>query len=393
MKIGIMSFAHHHAEWYIQNLRDLEGVEIAGVADDESLRAQRFADRYGVPYAPSYEALLDGRPDGVIVASENSRHRPLVEMAAAAGVHVLCEKPLATTLADAQAVVDACDRAGVLLMTAFPMRFSAPLLAVKQQLESGELGEVYAFNGVNQGELPTAHRDWFVDRELAGGGAIIDHTVHLVDIMRWYLGSEVEEVYAQSNRIIYGDQVDVETGALEMLRFQNGVFATIDASWSRPPYWPTWGGLAFELVTERGAILVDAFSQNLTVYRHDVGRANWLYWGSDANQAMIAEFIAAIREQRPPLVTGMDGYRAVEVRWLRMTRRQRRLPGTMSAGTLLKRAPSARRRSEPGWLLAERGIWGLGPGEPPPFDGPGRSAARCRGHSCCRALRSTRTAP
>jgi len=313
MKIGIMSFAHHHAEWYIQNLRDLEGVEIAGVADDESLRAQRFADRYGVPYAPSYEALLDGRPDGVIVASENSRHRPLVEMAAAAGVHVLCEKPLATTLADAQAVVDACDRAGVLLMTAFPMRFSAPLLAVKQQLESGELGEVYAFNGVNQGELPTAHRDWFVDRELAGGGAIIDHTVHLVDIMRWYLGSEVEEVYAQSNRIIYGDQVDVETGALEMLRFQNGVFATIDASWSRPPYWPTWGGLAFELVAERGAILVDAFSQNLTVYRHDVGRANWLYWGSDANQAMIAEFVAAIREQRPPLVTGMDGYRAVEV--------------------------------------------------------------------------------
>ncbi len=313
MKIGIMSFAHHHAEWYIENLRNLAGVEIAGVADDDSHRARGFAERYGVPYAPGYEALLDGRPDGVIVASENSHHRGLVEMAAAAGVHILCEKPLATTLPDARAIVEACDRAGVLLMTAFPMRFSAPLLALKQQLESGELGEVYAFNGVNQGELPTAHRDWFVDKELAGGGAIIDHTVHLVDIMRWYLGSEVEEVYAQSNRIIYGDQVDVETGALEMLRFRNGVFATIDASWSRPPYWPTWGGLAFELVTERGAILVDAFSQNLTVYRHDVGRANWLYWGSDANQAMIAEFVAAIREQRQPLVTGVDGYRAVEV--------------------------------------------------------------------------------
>lgn len=312
MKIGMMSFAHHHAEWYIQNLRD-EGVEIAGVADDDVERARAFAKRFGVPFAPSYQALLQAGPDGVIVASENSRHRPLVEMAAAAGVHVLSEKPLATTLADARAIVDACDRAGVLLMTAFPMRFSAPLLALKQQLESGELGEIYAFNGVNQGELPTAHRDWFVDKELAGGGAIIDHTVHLVDIMRWYLGSEVEEVYAQSNRIIYGDQVDVETGALEMLHFRNGVFGTIDASWSRPPYWPTWGGLGFELVTERGAILVDAFSQNLTVYRHDVGRANWLYWGSDANQAMIAEFIAAIREQRQPLVTGMDGYRAVEV--------------------------------------------------------------------------------
>jgi predicted dehydrogenase len=313
MRIGILSFAHHHAEAYIQNLRQLEGVEIAAVADDDAERARDFAARYGVPFAPSYEALLEARPDGVVVASENSRHRPLVEMAAAAGAHVLCEKPLATTLQDARAIVDACDRAGVLLMTAFPMRFSAPLLAVKQQLESGELGEVYAFNGVNQGELPTAHRDWFVDPELAGGGAIIDHTVHLADILRWYLGSEVEEVYAQSNRIIYGNEVEVETGALEMLRFRNGVFATIDASWSRPPYWPTWGGLAFEMVTERGALHVDAFSQNLTVYRQDAGRASWLYWGSDANQAMIAEFVAAIREQREPLVTGMDGYRALEV--------------------------------------------------------------------------------
>jgi predicted dehydrogenase len=313
MKIGIMSFAHHHAEAYIANLRQIEGVEIASVADDDVERARTFARRFEAPFAPSYEALLASRPDGVIVASENSRHRPLVEMAAAAGVHVLCEKPLATKLDDARAIVGACERAGVLLMTAFPMRFSAPLQAVKQQLDIGDLGVVYAFNATNQGELPTAHRDWFVDRELAGGGAIMDHTVHLVDIMRWYLGSEVEEVYAQSNRVFYASEVEVETGALEMLRFQNGVFATIDASWSRPPYWPTWGGLAFEMVTDRGAVLVDAFSQNLTVYRHDLGRASWLHWGSDANQAMIAEFVSAIREQRQPAVTGMDGYRALEV--------------------------------------------------------------------------------
>jgi predicted dehydrogenase len=313
MKIGILSFAHHHAEAYIANLRQIEGVEIAGVADDDEERGRSFARQYDAPYAPSYEALLADAPDGVIVASENSRHRPLVEMAAATGVHVLCEKPLATRLEDAQAMLAACEQAGVILMTAFPMRFSAPLLAVKQQLELGDLGQVHAFNAVNQGELPTAHRDWFVDKELAGGGAIMDHTVHLVDVMRWYLGSDVAEVYAQSNQIFYAGEVAVETGALEMLRFQNGVFATIDASWSRPPYWPTWGGLAFEMVTDRGAVLVDAFSQNLTVYRHDLGRASWLHWGSDANQGMIAEFVAAIREQREPAVTGLDGYRALEV--------------------------------------------------------------------------------
>ena len=75
----------------------------------------------------------------------------------------------------------------------------------------------------------------------------------------------------------------------------------------------TWGGLTFELVTGRGAIVVDAFRQNLTVYRHDLQRPVWAYWGSDMNQAMIDEFVAAIREEREPRVTGLDGYRAVEV--------------------------------------------------------------------------------
>lgn len=312
MKIGVLSFAHHHAEAYIQNLHDLSGVELAGVADEDVERGRHFADQYAARYYPSYVDLVDAKPDGVIICTENGKHRPLVEMASARGVNILCEKPLATTLEDARAMLDACQRAGVLLMTAFPMRFSAPLISVKSRLDAGDFGKVYCFNATNQGELPTRHRQWFVDPELAGGGAIMDHTVHLVDILRWYLGSEVSEVYAQSNRIFHAREVLVETGALELLTFQNGVYATIDASWCRPPNWPTWGGLTIEMVTERGAVIVDAFKQNLTVYSHQWQHPQWVYWGSDANQAMLAEFIAAIREQRQPKVTGMDGYRAVE---------------------------------------------------------------------------------
>ncbi|MCI0551918.1 MAG: Gfo/Idh/MocA family oxidoreductase, partial [Anaerolineae bacterium] len=207
---------------------------------------------------------------------------------------------------------EVCDQAGVLLMTAFPMRFSAPLLEIKARLDHGDFGEVYCFNGTNRGELPTKHRAWFVDHEMAGGGAIMDHTVHLVDIMRWFIGSEVETIYARSNKIFHADEVQVETGALEMMTFENGVFGTIDASWSRPQYWPTWGGLDFEMVTQRGAVIVDAFRQNLNVYRHDWQRSNWAYWGSDSNHAMVSEFVAAIRENRSPRVTGLDGLRAVE---------------------------------------------------------------------------------
>lgn len=312
IKIGILSFAHHHGEAYISNLRRMEDVELLGVADDDAERGQQIADQNEARYYPSYEALLEAKPEGVIICTENNRHRPLVEMAAARGVHVLCEKPIATTLEDARAIVEACDRAGVLLMTAFPMRFSAPLLEIKARLDNGDFGDVYCFNATNQGELPTKHRAWFVDPELAGGGAIMDHTVHLVDIMRWLTGSEVATMYARSNRIFHADEVEVETGALEMLTFENGVFATIDASWSRPPYWPTWGGLAFEMVTQRGAVVVDAFRQNLNVYRHEWQRANWAFWGSDMNHGMLSDFAAAIREGRPPRVTGVDGLRAVE---------------------------------------------------------------------------------
>jgi predicted dehydrogenase len=96
------------------------------------------------------------------------------------------------------------------------------------------------------------------------------------------------------------------------LTFENGVFATIDASWSRPQYWPTWGGLTFEMVTQRGAVIADAFRQNLNIYRHDWQRSNWSYWGSDMNQAMIRDFATAIHENRPPRVTGVDGLRALE---------------------------------------------------------------------------------
>lgn len=312
IKIGVLSFAHHHGESYVSNVRQIEGAELLGVTDDDPLRGQRIAALNEARYFHTYENLLEAKPDGVIICTENNRHRSLVEMAASCGIHVLCEKPLATTLEDAHAIVEACNKANVLLMTAFPLRFSPALLEIKARIDHGDFGTIYCFNATNQGELPTKHRAWFVDPELAGGGAIMDHTVHLVDIMRWFTGSEVATMYARSNKIFHADEVNVETGALEMLTFENGVFATIDASWSRPQYWPTWGGLGFEMVSQRGAVVVDAFRQNLNVYRHEWETSKWLPWGSDMNQAMVNEFVSAIRENRPPQVTGVDGLRAVE---------------------------------------------------------------------------------
>lgn len=313
MKLGILSFAHLHAESYAGCIRGLSGVELIGIADADAARGQKYAAQYGARLFPTYEALLGAKPDGVIVCAENANHRALVEMAASAGVHVLCEKPLATTLEDARAMLDAVERAGVKLMTAFPMRFNAPVIETRRLIDNGALGQVYAANTTNQGECPKHHRAWFVDRKLAGGGALADHIVHVTDLLRWYLSSEVVEVYAQSNAILYSGEVEVETGGLVMLTFANGVFASIDCSWSKPPYYPTWGGLTMDFIGQNGLITVNAFKQVLTVYSHDRQRPAYAYWGSDSNQAMISEFVTAIREDRAPQVTGYDGFKAVEV--------------------------------------------------------------------------------
>lgn len=341
MKIGILSAAHVHADSYVGCFRSLPGVELLGLADEDEARGAEFAKRYGLEFFGSYGKLLDAGPDAVVVTSENAGHRRPAEMAAARGVHILCEKPLATTAEDARAIVEAARAAGVVLMTAFPMRFSVSVKMVRDQLAAGALGAPLCFNGSNQGQLPPKDRAWFTDPVLAGGGAVTDHLVHLADILRWYLGREAVEVYAVANRIFHADEAAVETGAIVSIRFDGGVFATIDCSWSRPENWPSWGGLSFDMITDRGGVRVDPFRQNLTVFgakspesagadgagSREAGRdwaaasghggsagaPKWHFWGSDADQAMIAEFVSAVREGRAPAVTGEDGLAAVEI--------------------------------------------------------------------------------
>jgi predicted dehydrogenase len=312
MKIGIMSFAHTHAEAYIRNLRAIDDVEVLGIADDDAARGRQYAQEYGARYFESYEALLAEKPDAVIVCAENAKHRALVEMAAQAGAHVLCEKPLATSVEDARAMVEACEKAGIVLMTAFPVRYNAPIYEVVRLVSSGGLGKIYAVNGTNQGACPKDRRAWFVDKALAGGGALTDHVVHVADLLRWMLGSEVTEVFAEANHVFHAG-AEVETGGLVMLTFASGTIATIDCSWSKPASYPTWGGLTLEIIGEKGVVKVNAFKQVMTVYSDERQRGRYAYWGSDGNQALVDEFVAAIREGRAPAVTGYDGYKAVEI--------------------------------------------------------------------------------
>ncbi len=313
MRVGIMSFAHVHADAFLHLLQNIEGVDFIGFSDSDAERGEEVSKQYNTKWFSSHETLLK-ELDAVVICSENAKHKDDVELAAKAGVHILCEKPIATTVSDALTIKAAIDKAGINFMTAFPMRFDPSVKALKEILERNELGTIYAINGINHSEIPRRHRAWFAQKALAGGGAVMDHTVHLLDLYRWLLQSEPQEVYATISNPFHPD-VDVDTAGLATVTFDNGVFTAIDCSWSRTEaVYPRWGHLKMELIGENGAVAVDAFSQHLNTYsKTSTRQTNWLGWGSDANASMVQEFLASIKEKREPMVTWKDGFEAVKV--------------------------------------------------------------------------------
>ncbi|WP_067924962.1 Gfo/Idh/MocA family protein [Alicyclobacillus shizuokensis] len=307
--VGILSFAHMHAYTYADILRRMPSVRIQAVADFDEERGRAAQARFGGAFYQDYQALLT-RDDieAVIVCSENSRHAEMVIAAAQAHKHVLCEKPMATRVEDAQRMIETCRQHGVKLQIAFPVRYCSPLRRLKQTVDAGRLGRIVAIRGTNHGQNPGG---WFVERQWSGGGAVMDHTVHVVDIMRWLTHSEVREVYAEIDTRFY----DIETDdcGLLMLEFDNGVFASHDPSWSRPQTYPTWGDVTLEVVGTEGITRVDALAQHLNVYQDQEGRYQHVFFGDSMDAGLLTDFVACVRTDKEPFISGEDGLRALEV--------------------------------------------------------------------------------
>lgn len=306
MRVGILSFAHGHAHAYASSLVKIDGVVLVGIADEQVRRGKEAADKYETSYYQSYQELLDQGLDAVVITSENARHKEHAIAAARAGAAVLCEKPIAHTVADAEEIIAACEEAGVLLQTAFPVRFNEAIKRAKARIDKGEFGEIIAMKGTNRGKNPGG---WFNDKQLAGGGAVIDHTVHVVDIMRWVLKEEVQDVYAEIDQHFSGGDID-DAGVLSFT-FENGVFATLDCSWSRNANFPTWGDVTLEFIGTKGTLKVDAQAQKLDLFHS--GGLNYHFWGDNMDDSLVRDFIESVREKQPPSVTGTDGLRALEV--------------------------------------------------------------------------------
>lgn len=304
LRIGLLSFAHVHAPGLVSLLKAL-GATVIG-ADHDQHRGQKQAVASGIEFVDSYSELLTRSLDGVVICSENSEHRRLAELAAAAGAYVLTEKPLALSISDGKAMIAASAAAGVGLMTAFPMRFSLPIARAARLVQSQQLGTIAAISGTNPGTCPGG---WFAQPELSGGGSIIDHTVHVADLMCWLTGAVPTKVYAQVNSLIAPEH-GVETGGLVSVHFSDGSFGTIDASWSRLPHYPAWGGLTLEIVGTDGVLSLDPFGDQLLATSDSTRQ---LRFGVDPNRAMLVEFLTSIKERRAPRPSGHDGLLATAI--------------------------------------------------------------------------------
>jgi len=312
VKIGLVSFAHVHSPAYAAVLRDLDAADFVGITDEDSDRGTEAAEQYGVRFFDSNYSLYE-EVDAVVVCSENKNHARDVIPALHGGVHVLCEKPISTTIEDARAMIQASEASGSQLRTAFPVRYLTSMVRARELVRGGSLGRILALNGTNHGQIPGG---WFLDPELSGGGAVMDHTVHLADILRWMLDVEVKSVYAEVDSFFGAGEADdaaILTLDLEGGPFADGAFATIDPSWSRGDGYPTWGDVTLRIAGTAGVLDVDPFAQPLKAFDHREGTPSWTYVGEDMNALMLADFLHGITEGRPSGASGLDGLRTLEI--------------------------------------------------------------------------------
>jgi predicted dehydrogenase len=308
LRLGFLGVAHMHSHGYAAAARAAPDVELIGVWDHQESRARAFSEKHGLPVCHARDALIQSS-DAVIVTSENARHAADGMAAARLGRHILCEKPLVTDLASGQELVAECRKASVVLMTAFPCRFSPGYIRLRERVRNGEIGPIVALCTTNRGRCPF---DWFVDLDESGGGAMIDHTVHVADLLRDLLDEEPARVYASVGHNMYGQAW--EDTAMLTLEYPSGTFASLDASWSRPSSYKTWGDVTMTAVGTQGVIELDMFNQQFDVYANSETPAHSVAgFGSDLDRMLLTEFVASIGESRPPSVTGEDGLAAVRV--------------------------------------------------------------------------------
>ncbi len=313
LRLGAISFDHPHQFGWFRAARDLPMVELVAAA--EPVAEQRAAARAVLPEGVSLladpaELLARDDIDAVTICSANVHHRGQAEAALRAGKHVLLEKPIATNLADATALRATAAATGRHLAPAYPCRFDRRAVDAKRRVDDGQIGRVLAMHATNH--LQKTPEGWFVDPERSGGGTIMDHIVHGIDLMRWIGGREVAEIYAEMGTLAR-PELRVDDVAMLVTTFEGGVVGSCDPSWDRPLRSTNWGDVSLRILGTEGALEFDLTGQFLTRTLDGEAGAGVknVQFGDSMNELLMKEFAEALLDGRPPAVTDVDGWRGV----------------------------------------------------------------------------------
>jgi 1,5-anhydro-D-fructose reductase (1,5-anhydro-D-mannitol-forming) len=300
--------------YMVDAIRRAEGGRLVGVLSSDPERGARFAAEHGIPraYATPEELYADPEVQAVYISTVNARHAADTLAAARAGRHVLCDKPLASSVEDARAAVAGCAEAGVLLGVNHNLRCAPVHRALRRLVAEGRLGELLAARVLFGADLPRAARTWRTRDAAAGGGCALDLTVHEIDLLRYLLDDDVAEVRALAARQDAATR-EVEDALAGALRFARGTLASFQDSFNLP-FAPT----TLELHGTRGsASVVDAFADD-PVASATVRDATGVWELPTAATPglyvdLVAAFNAAVAGHGAPVASGEDGLRAVEV--------------------------------------------------------------------------------
>ncbi|HEU5198063.1 MAG TPA: Gfo/Idh/MocA family oxidoreductase [Ktedonobacterales bacterium] len=318
--VGAGMVAHYHAEAIAQT----PGAQLVAIHRADPARAAETEARYGVPCESSYAALL-ARSDVevVCICTPSGLHAEQTMAAASAGKHVLVEKPMALTLADADAMMHACRQSGVLLGVAFQRRTDPGFVAAQSAIAAGALGRL-VLGCVTVPYLRTQDyydsAAWRGTWTLDGGGALMNQGIHLLDLLLWYLG-DVAEVQAQMTTLAHA--IEVEDCLSATLRFRNGALGSVVATTAAAPGYPH----RVEVYGQRGGMQMEGEQiarweseslphvSGVTVASPGTAAAGA---GSsprgisqEGHRRLIADIVNAVRENRQPVVPGEEGRRSL----------------------------------------------------------------------------------
>lgn len=262
LKLGVIGLQHFHVYGFVKDLQATGNVRMVAGADEDAALRQEMADKFGVPVYSDYRRLLEvERPDAVVLSNVNNRRADAICDCASAGVHVLADKPLATTLADLERVERAVDESGIRLASLIAGGYGALSQGLKAAIEGGELGELVQLASLSphrwrlDPKLGWQRPAWNYDPEQYGGCIIVDG-IHGINELRWLTGAEVLNVAAAHTNRSFPQHPGFTDSCSILMGMGRGISCFVGMNWLTPAAEPSHGRSATYIYGTKGMISV-----------------------------------------------------------------------------------------------------------------------------------------